>query len=792
MCTEKCRCVFAPLGGVAVEERRKCVYLFRGTSTALDAARSLREAVGEDAPVTIALAEIGQYTTGRWISKLSEVSSKAVPGSLLGVGEIVEKLTKVIDPGETQELGRHSFSDLSPPERVIAFDVHFMYPEKPGLKGLDLYDHTLPTLFDSFVGRESLMDRIELSIRASRLVTLTGCGGAGKTRLATQAAARILGEGVEICRIVYLAPVTGVDSVGQALADQCGVTGGGVDAVVDEFRSKSCLFVVDNCEHVLAGARSAILDILSHVPRSQVIATSREALSVGGEIVIEVPPLPEARSLFIERVQERRAIYDPDLAELDLIDEICSRVAGLPLAIEHAAGHSSVIGVSECLARLKIGLKDLRMDGEDRHLTMEATIRWSYDLLDQDERESAEILAGFSSSFQLVDAEEVLFRESAYIVLTALVRKSLVVRSFDKEGQPWFHMLAPVREYSISRPSEIRSQRMRDYVERLINEAYAYSEGEKTDRDFRFLAKRYATVRTILQEIVSTGDPAGKSLCTKMTRFWTEYGHVFDGIRLITECLLDQSGEYSPEADNALAVMLWVNGDFDEAEGQFRLLLEEARKRNDNLWVASVLSNLGSLKNQKGEYEEARQYLVEAFNLLLVEGDVPRWAKSAGNLANLLLQIGEYGEAVSVLERTLSTDGGLIPVETIHMLRLNLCDALRLTSNVAECVGILDLLIASGMDNPATAAPTVLRLSLVLCLTERYEQAARTLGVAKVLYEEIEGAGFAPRQGMVDEIEDSLRDALSEDRWRELELVGKLLSPEDVLPAVMDLLRDIS
>ncbi|MCH8977732.1 MAG: tetratricopeptide repeat protein [Armatimonadetes bacterium] len=792
MSTGDCGRALAPYGPIPVEEGKKCVYLLSGAIDTLDAARTLRDSLADCAPVTIAIAEIGESTTGRWTSKLAEVSSMAVPGSLLAVGEIVEKLLRIVEPGETQELGRHTFSDLSPPERVTALDVRFSYPERPGLKGLDLYDHNLPTLFDSFVGRDGLLEKVEQAIRASRIVTLTGCGGSGKTRLATHAAARILEDGMECCKIVYLSSVSDADGVDPSIAGQCGVAGEGVESVVEAYRSKSCLFVLDNCEHVLSKARSAILDLLAHIPRSQVIATSREALDIGGEIVIEVPPLPEAQRLFVERVQERRPEYDPDEAELKVIDEVCARVDGLPLAIEHAAGHSSFIGVHECLSRLKIGLQALRMDGEDRHRTMAATIAWSYDLLNEAERESAEVLAGFCSEFQLADAKEVLCSGSHDSLVISLVKKSVVVRWFDKDGYPWFHMLVPVREFLLERPSEVRAQRLRSYVKKLISEAYAYSEGEKTERDFRFLSRRYATVKSVLDEIVEAGDKQSISLCTKMTRYWTEHGPISDGIRLLTSCMHGQIGEYSPGADNALAVMLWMNGDFDGAEGLFNLQLREARKREDLIWVASALSNLGSLMNQRGEYAEARQHLEEAYDILHEAGDVPLWAKSAGNFANLLVQTGECNQAISIIERALAEGDGLVPEETVNTLRLNLSDALRLTADVVGCVETLGRLIESGWDQPATSAPAVLRISLLLCMTENYDGAARMLGVSKVLYEEYGSAEFAPRQSMVREIEDCLTGALPDGRWQEIELAGKLVTPEERLTVVVGNLRFLS
>ena len=123
---------------------------------------------------------------------------------------------------------------------------------------------------------------------------------------------------------------------------------------------------------------------------------------------------------------------------------------------------------------------------------------------------------------------------------------------------------------------------------------------------------------------------------------------------------------------------------------------------------------------------------------------------------------------------------------------LNLCDALRLTSDIAGCVNKLCQLFGTSIDHPSIAAPAVLRASLVLCLRDRYEDAARTLGASKVLYEEVEGVTFAPRDRMVNEIEERLTDALSEDRWRELELAGRLLSPEETFPAITGYLRDIS
>jgi predicted ATPase/DNA-binding SARP family transcriptional activator len=313
----------------------------------------------------------------------------------------------------------------------------------------------LPASLDRFVGRQHDIDVIRALLRERRLVTLTGPGGSGKTRLALEVAHWIAAEHADGVWLVDLAPVDDDNLIAEATMAALGLRGGDAaarDVLLSHLAGRDTLLLVDNCEHVLGGAAPLIAELLTACPLMGVLATSREALRVPGEAEYAVEGLrrAEAIELFAERVPGRRRIDDPGA-----IERICAALEGIPLALELAAAKLRVLSLAELADRLDDQLAVLARGSRtapERQRTLRATLDWSYDLLDEDERTVFRRLGIFAGGFtpdaaEQVVADEQIPRARIVDVLEQLIERSLLTRVPAAPGAR-FRLLEPVRQYA--------------------------------------------------------------------------------------------------------------------------------------------------------------------------------------------------------------------------------------------------------------------------------------------------------------------------------------------------------
>ena len=364
-------------------------------------------------------------------------------------------------------------------------------------------DGGLPADLTSFEGRRADLSHVKTTLGETRLLTLTGFGGVGKTRLALRAArelARSLQDGVVW---VELADVRNPELLRQSVVDALGMPDLPVrdtwKAALQHLADRRALIVLDNCEHVLTEVSQIVEELLRHAPGIRVLATSRQILGVAGETVLCVAPLPvppperadeagvaslfPSLALFRERAAAVVPGFDLTPANQQLAVELCRKLEGIPLAIELAAVKLRVLGLDELLARLDARLKVLAHPariGPSRHRTIEATIDWSYDLCTDDERVFWARASVFAGGFGVDAAEEVcsggdLPREAVLDVVQSLVEKSVLVRS-DNNGRVRFRMLEPIREHGQARLRDLGEHeevvhRHVAWVEGLLKEA---------------------------------------------------------------------------------------------------------------------------------------------------------------------------------------------------------------------------------------------------------------------------------------------------------------------------------
>jgi predicted ATPase len=357
---------------------------------------------------------------------------------------------------ELRDLGEHRLRDLREPERIFQVLAAGLAREFPALRSLDAVRHNLPVVRSSFVGREFELVEVCERLSGGRLVTLTGIGGCGKTRLALVAAARLVDRFSQGVFFVDLAVLSDPGLLGQAVASalELQLLDTGIDSLAEFLATRELLLVLDNCEHLLDGCAGLVDGLQARCPELAILATSREALGVDGEQVLRVPSLnveTDAVRLFFDRAQAAGARLAPDSANKDTVAQICRRLDGIPLAIELAAARTPHLAAAQILERLSDRFRLLTGGRRrvQRQQTLSAAIDWSHDLLTDDEKTLFSRLAVFRGSFSLQAVEEICHPDGVEL-LGSLVNKSLV--NAPHEGSVVrYRLLETVRLYAEER-----------------------------------------------------------------------------------------------------------------------------------------------------------------------------------------------------------------------------------------------------------------------------------------------------------------------------------------------------
>jgi predicted ATPase/class 3 adenylate cyclase/DNA-binding CsgD family transcriptional regulator len=378
-----------------------------------------------------------------------------------------------------RSLGEHLLRGLRGTIPVFQLMADGLPSEFPVLRSVDHFTSNLPRHVSSLVGRDAEVDSIAELVRSQRLVTLTGVGGVGKTRLAIEVGAELAGEFDDGVWIVELAAVGDPSAVPAALASVLGITTQSdvplIDTVADTVAGRQMLIVVDNCEHLRGSAAAAIGAILGRAGHTKILATSREAVGVPSELVTIVSPLEteggvtsDAVTLFVERARSVRRDFefqDPQTAAA--VIEICETVDGLPLGIELAAARMAAMSVIEVRDRLadRFRLLQRGVPGPERHMTLRHTVEWSYDLLTDEERALLRVASVFAGGFDLPSICSVIDDVDEIDVLRhldSLVRKSLVVADHSA-ATTRYGVYETIRQFADDRLADAgERERMRD------------------------------------------------------------------------------------------------------------------------------------------------------------------------------------------------------------------------------------------------------------------------------------------------------------------------------------------
>ena len=581
------------------------------------------------------------------------------------------------------------------------------FPFSNELQGFEELEQERQTLrfiaapITSFIGRQEEARQIKAKLlSSSRLVTLTGTGGVGKTRLAIEVAEQAADHYNIVCFVKLASLEKDSGLVAAAIASTLGVreqTGRPIENTLLEFlRPKRVLLALDNCEHLLASCASITTTLLTGCKRLQILTTSREPLKIIGEVVYRVPSLlfPEAEQtsadesditstlleyeaiqLFVERAQAVESNFKFTPYNAPLVAQICRRLDGIPLAIELAAAWVKTLSASEILSRLDDRFR-LLTNGDrtalPRHQTLRALIDWSYNLLKPEEQALFCWLSVFAGGWTLEAAEAVgagagMEAQEVLKFLALLVDKSLVRMEQEQEKQPTrYYLLETLRQYAQERldegeEREIISQAYRDYFLKLAEDIRPKLRGAEQAYWLRVLDAEFANLRQALKLFLK--EPAegekGLRLVAALQEFYWTRGHLSEGWQ-DTLAALQQVGAQAHTKRRADALcgaggLAFTRGDYPEAISQLQQAVSMARQLPEIQPVlATALNNLGSVFTNQGDYSKARSLLEESQRIAEDIGDEYMIANALLNLGNIGYMQSAYGSASAYYSRSLA------------------------------------------------------------------------------------------------------------------------------------------
>ena len=713
-----------------------------------------------------------EYFAPHTLNRLSRILAVAHGGQTLLSATTYELVADHLPAGVTlHDLGERRLRDLLRPERLYQLDAPYLPADFPPLR-VPNSRSSLPAVLTPTVGREHEAAAIADLLRRAdvRLLTLTGPGGTGKTRLGLQVAASLL-DHFASAYFVPLAAISDHRLVVSAIATALEVKEDADTALLDRLKQQlhdqRTLLVLDNFEQVLDAA-PLVADLLAAAPQAKVLITSREELHLYGEYEFPVSPLalpdlkrlpPAAQlsqyaavALFIQRAQ----LVKPDFAVTNsnaaAVAEICARLDGLPLAIELAAARIKLLTPQAMLAKLGHRLTLLTGGARDlpaRQQTLRGAIDWSYDLLTADERQLFTRLSVFVGGFSIAAAEAMGGdgdgKSEMTDLLNQLIDKSLLlaVPSALGEDESRFMMLETIREYALDKlvergELETTQRQHADYYLQLAEQAEPELGGVEQLHWLNQLEREHDNIRAVLEWTLEQGEvDITLRICSALWQFWTIHGHLSE-TRYWMEQALAQGGsvKWRAKALNVAGMVASTQGDNARAQLMFEESLTLRRELGDQRGIANALNSLGVTAYFGQDYDTAVSRFEESLAIMRGLGDKSGTSRSLNNLGLIRENRGDYPGARAMFSEALALDSSMGDSNGMAVELLNLGDVSRYEADYPAARASYEesLRLTITLGNWQAAAKLLVLFANLDTLEGHANKAIRLISAADTLY----------------------------------------------------------
>lgn len=805
---------------------------------AADAQRELfKREWGETGPLRVRMAihtGVAEFRDndyfGSTMNRVARLLAAGHGGQVLLSYASWELVRDQLPPGVSlRDLGERRLKDLNRPEHISQLIVEGLPTEFPPLRSMEVVPNNLPVQLTSFVGREREMTEVKRLLGTTHLLTLTGTGGTGKTRLSLQVAADILETFTDGVWLVELATISEPEILVEAVVSVLGVReepGHTLQAtLVNYLRSKNLLLILDNCEHLIAAVARLADTLLRACPNLRILASSREAMGIAGETTWAVPSLSlpdmwrnqlagpelvealsqyEAVRLFIDRALAVQPSFTVTNENAPAVAEICWRLDGIPLAIELAAARVKVLSLEQIATRLDDSFRLLTGGSRTalpRQQTLRALIDWSYDLLSESEKKLLRRLSVFVRGRTLEAVEAVCSGDGVeefdvLDLLTLLVDKSLVTREEESEGgQARYYILESVWQYGRMKlheagEVELLSDRHLAYFLKFAEEAEPNLFHADQVAWLEKLEFERPNLRVALEWSVESPKRAeeGLRLAGALSRYWEVRSHFKQGREHYAAVLSrPDAAAHTPARAKALTGagrLAWCQDDDPAARVFFHEALEIQRELGNKKEVAFVNAYLGFVERSEGEMEQSRKHFDEAFEISQELNDRMLLAIVDSGRGTLAMEDGNAALSLELKQRSLKVFREAGDIYVVGLLSWSLSRAFTFSGDYANARALLEECVATSRQlRNKWSIPYYLEGFGEVAMGEGHpKRAAKLFGAGEALREKIGLAPSPPRDRLFyDKAVQAIREALPEEEFKAAWELGRGMKPEQAL-----------
>lgn len=714
-----------------------------------------------------------RYSGYLTLARVNRIMSVAYGGQIL-ISQGVYESAKQTAGISFKDLGERKLKDLYNPEHIYQVIAEGLYSEFPPLKTLDVRPNNLPLQLTSFVGREDEISQTKNLLNGSRLVTLTGPGGSGKTRLSLQIGADVIDEYTNGVWFAELASVSDPQFIPEAIAHSLSVPND-PSKTADEtlsayLKDKDLLIILDNCEHLIHECSNVVMNILSNSAKVKVIASSREPLQIPGEVVYHVASLTmpaeakgitaeealnyESIRLFTDRANLARRDFSLTDRNAETIARLCSEIDGIPLAIELAAARMRVMSAEQILGNICDMFRILTGGSRTalpKQQTLRATIDWSYNLLSENERKLFRQFSVFSGggefeALEFVCRNTVSDRFELLDLLTNLIDKSLL-KSVHENDSARYSMLQSIKLYAAEKllesgESHSAKKAHFEYFMNISTDAKSGLTGPEQSMWIARLNIESENLRTALRWAKRSEPLRALSLIVSLGIYYSISGNFREGLDHIRSIMNENVIEDTVMKGTAIfwkGFFLMHLGDHDGAAENFEESADLLRISDNLADVANSLNYLGIIKLYKGDLDAAHKLQNECLDIRIALNDERGVAASYNSLGLYAYKRGEHEESMNYLKKSIDIYRKFNDKRSISASLANLAKMSTALGRYEEAFNDFRecLKISDELGDKYVSAHIIEGVATLFLKQERYLEACRLFALSHKLFEHI-------------------------------------------------------